>query len=137
VKYFFDNCIAPNIVKILLLAGAEKDGHELVHIAEAQGFDREAKDPEWIPKVAAYGWVAVTVDRRIRAKPQERKLLADTGMRAVVIADGVANMRLWDQVGWWIRHWPKIAKETAKIKEGQQFLVKQHGDIELFDIKRK
>jgi hypothetical protein len=132
VKYFFDNCISPKILQILHLAGAAdgETGHELVHISNADGFSRDDADLVWMPKVATQGWIVVTTDNRIRSKPHERELLQSTQLRAVFVAEGVAQLRRWEQAEWFLGKWRKIAAATERCAAGETFQVRMNGKVE-------
>jgi len=41
----------------------------------------ETKDPDWIPKVAAEGWLIITRDRRIQEKRAEINAIRDHGAK--------------------------------------------------------
>jgi hypothetical protein len=52
-------------------------------------FGVRTPDAEWIQSVAERGWVAVTRDRRIRYKTNEREAVIENGLRLLVLS-GVA-----------------------------------------------
>jgi uncharacterized protein with PIN domain len=43
------------------------------------------EDPNWIPTVAARGWIVITTDRRLRTRLNEAQLAIEHGLRAVHI----------------------------------------------------
>jgi PIN like domain len=43
-------------------------------------------DPDWIPQVAAHGWVVITNDKHIRTRPGEAEVALQTGLRCVHLA---------------------------------------------------
>jgi hypothetical protein len=45
-----------------------------------------AKDPEWMPVVAALGLVVIVREKRIRTRPGERELVAQHQLRVVRLA---------------------------------------------------
>jgi hypothetical protein len=61
IRYFVDRCLGAHIVPKALRA----QGMDLITLAEA-GYEHDAEDAEWIPKVAGKGWVILTKDKRIR-----------------------------------------------------------------------
>ena len=132
--FFFDNCISDKIVEILKLAGAEAvDKTQLIHIKDvaelASKRGRGAADVDWIPLVAEKSWIAVTVDKRVKRNEDERALIASTGIRLVHIAGGYERLKIWDQVVYFVQHWPGIQSHTWKCKAGAQFLVSAHGKV--------
>jgi hypothetical protein len=132
--FFFDNCISHKIVEILKLAADARDPTKLVHVRDVEAFKehggRGVLDTIWIPYVAKQGWIAVTVDKRVKTKPHERELVESTGIRMVHIAGGFEQLPRWPQIRWFVNHWEDIAKETAKCKEGEQFTVRMNGKAE-------
>lgn len=63
MTFFFDNTLAPNIVRMI---GAFE---EITTIALRDLFSENAKDEDWLPTVGKKGWILVTADRQIREKP--------------------------------------------------------------------
>lgn len=59
-------------------------------------FAQDADDADWIPDVAAHGWVIVTRDRRILFNPVERAALARSGAHYIAV---VAKDRSGAQMG--------------------------------------
>lgn len=63
-------------------------------------------DPDWIPEVAAQGWVVITNDKHIRTRPGEAEVALQTGLRCVHLAPAVrAAVR-------WARHSPLSSMNT-------------------------
>jgi hypothetical protein len=62
----------------LRAAGARVEVHD-DHFAQA------APDTEWIPAVAARGWVAITLDKNIRRNPLERQAYQHAKLRGFVV----------------------------------------------------
>jgi hypothetical protein len=56
VTYFFDENISYRHANMLRALR-----EEVVHISKARGFRRSDPDTVWMPKVAAEGWIAVTL----------------------------------------------------------------------------
>jgi predicted nuclease of predicted toxin-antitoxin system len=54
-------------------------------------FAQEAPDEEWIPEVAARGWVILTKDKNIRRRAGEREALVTSQARIITLTSG--NMR--------------------------------------------
>lgn len=47
----------------------------------------EAKDPDWIPRVAAEGWLVVTRDRRIQQRLGEINAVRDHGAKMINLGE--------------------------------------------------
>jgi hypothetical protein len=62
------------------------------------------KDADWIPAVAAEGWVVITRDGRLRHRPLERRALLETASR-IVLLESRDSLNKWGQleivVPWW------------------------------------
>lgn len=48
-------------------------------------FSHNTADEEWMPAVAERGWVAISHDRSIRRRPNERGVVFDSGLRLLVV----------------------------------------------------
>lgn len=48
-------------------------------------FHHTIGDEEWIPQVAALGWIAISHDRSIRRRPNERDAVLNSGLRLLVV----------------------------------------------------
>ncbi len=53
-------------------------------------------DPDWIPIVAARGWVVITNDRHIRTRPGEADQARDAGLLCVCLRPAVKNATSWN-----------------------------------------
>ncbi|MCA1704098.1 MAG: hypothetical protein LC808_12870 [Actinobacteria bacterium] len=53
-------------------------------------------DPDWIPVVAARGWVVITNDRHIRTRPGEAEQARDAGLLCVCLRPTVKDASSWD-----------------------------------------
>ena len=54
-------------------------------------------DVDWIPAVAAEGWIVVARDNKIRSRPAERAALAEHPLRMRVLT-GAGNLSVWEQL---------------------------------------
>ena len=70
-----------------------------------------AKDTEWIPTVAASGWVVVTRDRRIKSKPSERDAVREHSARIVAL-DARRQLNKWEQLEIIVCQWRKLETLT-------------------------
>jgi hypothetical protein len=119
----FDNNLSPKIVDTLCALGATA-----VHLRSL--FPADTDDVDWIPKVAADGWVVVTVDHCIRTRPHEREVWRKSGVCIFFLPKGVLKMRLFEQASWIVGAWEMIQTTAASARPGQGFLVQQNKKIE-------
>ncbi len=76
-----------------------------------------ATDEEWMPVVAARGWVAFHRDRRIRTRPAELTVFREAGLKAVWFA-GRQDMSPSQQVELALRHWNRLERLATKLGRG-------------------
>jgi predicted nuclease of predicted toxin-antitoxin system len=81
---YIDRCLGKAVAAALRAAGAEVRVHD-DHFAPA------AKDEDWIPQVAGWGWVVLTKDNNIRRRPGEREAVLLSTARVITLSSG--NMR--------------------------------------------
>jgi hypothetical protein len=87
--FYVDRCLGKAVAAALVTAGAEVRVHD-------DYFAQDAPDEDWIPEVAARGWVILTKDKNIRHRQGEREAailseariftLSSGGMRGPVMA---------------------------------------------------
>ena len=118
MTYFFDNNLSYRYANMLRAIR-----QDVVHIAKTRGFHRDDPDEVWMPKVAAQGWVAVTLDERIRRIAAEEMIRTKVGLRVVFLAEGFLHHSFLDQAKFLIDAWSEILKQTAKSKPGECFKV--------------
>ncbi len=119
MKFFFDNCLSPNLVQAIRLLD---DAYEIKHLREK--FPGDAKDVDWIGTLASEGdWVIISGDPRITRNPQNRAAWKQSGLTAFFFKKVWAQQGLWDQFWRTVRWWPTL-KQTAKAaKPGTGYLV--------------
>lgn len=76
-------------------------------------FPRGITDPDWIRRVAAHGWVAITKNRKIRTNPVEAQIAIDSALRTVGFAGRSGNLTSWQMVTLLTRHWAAIEAQAA------------------------
>jgi len=96
VTYFFDENISHRHANMLRALR-----EDVVHISKARGFRRSEPDTVWMPKVAAEGWIAVTLDVSIQRIAVERLVRAKSGLRVVFLAEGFRNKSFFEQANSW------------------------------------
>ena len=76
--YFTDRDLGKRFGEILKAAGLTVERH-------ADHFADDAADEVWLAEVGKRGWIALTHDRRIRYKPNERDAVMRHGVALLVI----------------------------------------------------
>lgn len=77
-----------------------------------------AKDSEWIPTVAALGWVIITRDRRIQERPAEIEAVRSNRAKMVNLSSAEAGTT-WAQLEVFMIQWRRI---EALVHEGGPFI---------------
>jgi hypothetical protein len=72
---------------LLQLAGIEVVRH-------ADHFDDDTPDEEWIAEVAKRGWIAISHDKRISRRPNERAAVMNAHLALIVVVGGVPTALL-------------------------------------------
>ena len=65
------------------------------------------KDVDWIPHVAAAGWIVITRDRHIQHRPAERAALVDASARMVRL-DARHSLNKWQQLEIIVTQWRRF-----------------------------
>lgn len=76
--FFTDRDLGKQFPAILAAAGIQVDRH-------ADHFADDAIDEEWIAAVASRGWIAVSHDRRISRRPNERDAVFEAGLGLLLV----------------------------------------------------
>jgi hypothetical protein len=76
--YFTDRDLGKGFPEILKSAGLTVERH-------TDHFAHDAPDEKWLETVGKRGWIALTHDRRIRYKPNERDAVMRHGVALLVI----------------------------------------------------
>lgn len=72
----------------------------------------DVKDVDWIPVVAAAGWVIITRDRKIQRRPHELHAVTSSGARMVAIASNEVLTK-WHQLEIVMTQWRRIEDLVA------------------------
>ena len=67
----------------------------------------DAKDADWIPVVAARGWLIITRDRHIQDRPQEKAAVRNHGAKMVNLGSKDAGTT-WNQLEVLMTRWREI-----------------------------
>jgi hypothetical protein len=65
-------------------------------------------DPDWIPRVAALGWLVITRDRHMLSRPAERQEILQSGARHVRLDPSKGQLSKWDQLEILMIRWRSI-----------------------------
>lgn len=76
--FFTDRNLGKTFPSILRDAGLSVEAHD-TH------FDQHTSDEEWLAYVGKRGWYAVTRDRRIRYRPNERQAVIESGVALFIL----------------------------------------------------
>ena len=135
--YFVDRCLGCDAVP-----QAIRDAGFDVELMDDH-FDHKTKDHVWIPKVAAWGWVIVTKDKRILHRPAERAAIERSGAHYVaVVGHGKSGSGLALTVSRWIEgvdatihaagvaSWFRLREKGVQIRLGREWspLRKMHSN---------
>jgi hypothetical protein len=76
--YFTDRDLGKRFPEILKSGGLSVERH-------VDHFEHDTPDETWLEQIGKRGWIALTHDRRIRYKPNERDAVIRYGVRLLVI----------------------------------------------------
>ena len=122
MKFFFDNCLSPNLAKAL----SALFPHQTL-IALRDKFAEDTKDSAWIRELGEEGdWVVVTDDRLWKVRDQRQEL---TKARLVVFATpkAWAQLKLNEQAARLIQLWPKLVESASRAQRGSWFQIPSRG----------
>lgn len=130
MKFFFDNCISPKLVKSLKVI-IEFQGVDVIHLHEK--YDRaNIKDPEWINELSREGdWIIISADPRITRSKAERAAWHSSQLTAFFFSDGFASRTIYEQASLLFKCWPEIMKLSRESRKGAGFLITKSTKIEM------
>ena len=79
--FYVDETYGPRLVSLL----REMRLHAVTY-RDVRGIESGDRDVDWIPKVAARRWIAVTGDKRLRRRLVELRAIQNARLGAVVVA---------------------------------------------------
>jgi hypothetical protein len=74
----------------------------------------ETLDTDWLPIVAARGWLVITRDHNIRENIAERRAVRESGTKMVALA-GRDAVTKWGQLELVMSNWTRIEELAAQI----------------------
>lgn len=99
-------------------------------------FPVETRDEEWIREIGRRGWVLVTIDHYIKAKPHERQSLQESRVTAFFLDPGFANMKLDDYTTALIKVWSGIKEAAQRAQPGEIYHVTVGGTVKPFSLRK-
>ena len=87
--YFTDRDLGNQFPGILKSAGLNVEQHK-------DHFAPNVRDEDWLSTVGSRGWIALTHDRRIRYKPNERDAVMRNGVALLVLVGKAKHSELAD-----------------------------------------
>ena len=67
----------------------------------------EKDDVDWVPRVAALGWLIITRDHNIWENPEERRAVRASRAKMVALS-GQDAANKWDQLRLLMQRWPRL-----------------------------
>lgn len=114
MTYIFDENLSPRIAQALAVLELP-----VVHVNDRYG--RGAREVDFLPNVAACGWVLVTCDRHIRTRPAEKLALQRAGVTAIFMGDKFPQSPFHKQALWFLQNWEKMEAVVASSRPGTCF----------------
>jgi hypothetical protein len=125
LRFFFDNCISPYLVKGLR-GLAELQKFEFEHLRDR--FAPDTVDAKWLADLAKDGdWIVISADPRISRGAHERAAWREANLTTFFFASGWTERRYWAQASELVRWWPKIYERAREEKRGAAFLLHWKG----------
>lgn len=78
-------------------------------------------DVEWIPVVAARGWVVITIDHHLRTRPNEARIADQCGLKCVNLR-GAGNLDRSAQLARLMDHWDAVDQFVQDHPNGPWWL---------------
>ncbi len=122
MTYFVDECLSDDIPCILRMLEVDA-----VHLRER--FVPSTPDTVWLPWVGESGWVVVTADTHQRTVPAECAAYRQHQLRAVFLYGRFLEQTLWQQMLWFLKHWPTVERELAKHGPGTCLRASRSGQV--------
>lgn len=125
MKLLFDENFGLPLVKALRgLIAFSRELTEAQHIIELQ--HSGAKDAEWIPKIAAGGWIVLTADRGRSAGAKLPQLCRAAGITHVLVSGSLHNRPQFEKARAVLVVWPQLAAMAAEPPGGSFSLRYSH-----------
>ena len=124
MTFFFDNNLSPHLAAFLANLG-----YEVKHLRELYPPPFNVKDIEWIPEIAAKGWITLTQDIAITRNAEEKKALNESGATVLFIERFYGNRTALQQAAWLLSHWKEIMEQAELLAKGSLRKIKENGTL--------
>lgn len=122
--YFFDNDLSPRYAEAIARLGFRT-------IVLRDLFPPDIKDADYLRQLRASGWVLVTGDNRILARPAEKSALVESGVTAVFLYRGWSELPFERQLAWLIVHWATVDTFVRRHPPGTLARLRRDGTVQL------
>jgi uncharacterized protein with PIN domain len=129
VRFVLDNNLPPKLAEILRIAGSD-----VVHLREHCDGRGDVPDVEWMHDLATRKWIAITYDRQIQAKPNERSALLASGLTIIFVTNTVQTLSHKQQLAFFIGHWDNAEEAAANARPHKcWFLWQANGKVKPYN----
>lgn len=87
--FFTDRDLGHRFPQVLRDAGLNVERH-------GDHFAHDTPDEQWIAEVAKRGWIAISHDKAISRRPNEREAVLDAGLALLIVVGGAPHAELAD-----------------------------------------
>jgi hypothetical protein len=111
VRFVLDNNLSHVLAELL-----RKVDFDVVHLREHYNGRGDVPDVEWMWDLAKRKGGAVTYDRQIQAKPNERAALEASGLTIIFVTHTVQSLPRHQQLAFFIGHWANAEEAAASAR---------------------
>ncbi|MGS0686538.1 PIN-like domain-containing protein [Nakamurella sp. GG22] len=130
IRFFIDESLM-GLAKALPILRPDTTG--CGHPRGGHGIIPSTLDPEWIPVVAKYDWIAIGADKKLRTRPGESNLVRAHGLRVIRLAPK-RSLSNWAYLKMLMNRWDDIEAFVADRTLGPWFLRVRLNDVTEMDI---
>ena len=113
MKFFFDNCISPQLAAGIRGFEGARD-HRIVHLREM--FNQDIPDVEWLDRLGREGgWIIISADERISRNPAEKLVWRESHLTTFFFAQPWSGDKFWNQAKSLVTWWPEIVRQARKV----------------------
>lgn len=125
MRFFFDNCLSPQLPAVLKAAGEGKK-LEIIHLTDR--FDAATPDYEWIAALGKEGgWIIVSGDERIRSAKVNKEAWRESGLTSFFFVSPFQTSQRVKQCEELLRWWPEILFHARRFPSGHGFRLPMRG----------
>lgn len=123
MTFFFDESMSPALGEI---ARGEFRESAVLH---KEHFVGGTKDTPWIQRCGDEGWTIVSTDHAIFENRHQRKVLEESGARAIFLPRRLTNVGFDEAMDWFRAQWPKVSKRFRNTPLVMYFDVSWRGRV--------